>query len=65
MRPLIPKYRTKVAGIIFAIPETQVYTGFIRAHFEKQLLWNWLFQVRGIVEDNQEMFKKRWYDYFG
>jgi len=21
--------------------------------------------IRNIVEDNQEMFKKRWYDYFG
>ncbi len=21
--------------------------------------------IRNVVEDNQEMFKKRWYDYFG
>jgi len=37
-----------LARLFEVIPETPIYTGFIKAHFEKQLLWNWLVQAREI-----------------
>ncbi len=40
------KVLRKLGKTFFSDPETPIYTGFRRAHFESQLSWHWLAQVR-------------------